>query len=341
MTGLPGHGKTLYCIKMVRERAEKEKRTVYYHGIKELTLPWLEMPNPESWPDCPDGSIVVIDECQKSYRMRSLGSTPPRHVTELETHRHRGLDIYFITQHPMLLDTSLRRLVDEHYHVKRPFGMQRTTIHKSFGLMEKPDQERKDTVKTQYQFNKDDFAVYKSAEIHTVRRSIPMRVLILPLVIILAIGLGVYVYQMLKNKVGKKESVETASTLVPGQEENQKITYDYITARLPRIKGLPHTAPIYDQVMTPVVAPVPKACIKSKYKCKCYTGQGTLIDTTDQLCDEIVAHGYFDPTKKPDENKNVKQENEKRPGNQNQPNRLDDINNLQSPSSNDPKPWLS
>lgn len=68
MTGLPGHGKTLYCIKMVRERAEKEGRTVYFHGIKELTLPWVEMHSPESWPDCPDGSIVVIDECQKSYR---------------------------------------------------------------------------------------------------------------------------------------------------------------------------------------------------------------------------------------------------------------------------------
>jgi len=38
---------------------------------------------------------------------------------------------------------------------------------------------------------------------------------------------------------------------------------DYAAAYTPRIAGLPHTAPVYDEVTKPVVAPYPVACIAS------------------------------------------------------------------------------
>jgi zona occludens toxin len=82
ITGLPGNAKTLYTIGEVKRRAEAEGRPVYYAGIKELQLDWTPI-EADKWTDCPAGSIIVIDECQKVFRNRSLGAQPPAHVTEL------------------------------------------------------------------------------------------------------------------------------------------------------------------------------------------------------------------------------------------------------------------
>ena len=109
ITGQPGAGKTLFTLQFVRELAEKEKRTVHYSGIKDLRLPWLELANAEDWYQVPQGSIVVVDEAQRIFRPRGAGSVVPRHVSELETHRHQGIDLFIITQHPMLVDTNVMR----------------------------------------------------------------------------------------------------------------------------------------------------------------------------------------------------------------------------------------
>ena len=80
VTGLQGNGKTLFTINEVKALAEREGRAVYYHGITDLMLPWTALENPEDWPDVPAGSIVVLDEAQKAYRLRANGSSVPRHV---------------------------------------------------------------------------------------------------------------------------------------------------------------------------------------------------------------------------------------------------------------------
>jgi hypothetical protein len=40
----------------------------------------------------------------------------------LEIHRHYGIDFLFITQHPQLLDTTIRALVGMHRHVRSVMG---------------------------------------------------------------------------------------------------------------------------------------------------------------------------------------------------------------------------
>jgi len=43
VTGLPGAGKTLITLTRVKEISERENRPVYYNGIPELKLPWIEL----------------------------------------------------------------------------------------------------------------------------------------------------------------------------------------------------------------------------------------------------------------------------------------------------------
>lgn len=68
----------------------------------------------------------------------------------------------------------------------------------------------------------------------------------------------------------------------------------WVQARMPRVSGLPHTAPVYDAVTSPVTAPVLAACVRSATKgCRCYTQQGTRMEVDPDLCARIVERGYF------------------------------------------------
>ena len=62
---------------------------------------------------------------------------------------------------------------------------------------------------------------------------------------------------------------------------------------MPRLPDFPHTAPAYDEVTKPVRAPYPAACITMRGDCRCYTQQGTLLQTSRGTCMQIVNHGFF------------------------------------------------
>jgi len=131
-TGLPGHGKTLMTLDMVNEWATREGREVYYSGIKDLKLSWQEI-DPKDWKKCPPKSIVVIDEAQFTFGKVAKADDVP-HIADLTVHRHGGIDIVLITQHPMLLDPFVRRLIDKHVHVVRRWGSQAATLHEWVGV---------------------------------------------------------------------------------------------------------------------------------------------------------------------------------------------------------------
>ena len=64
ITGQPGNGKSLYTISFVEAKRQAESRPVFYYGIPELTLPWTQLEDPTKWYECPEKSIIVIDEVQ-------------------------------------------------------------------------------------------------------------------------------------------------------------------------------------------------------------------------------------------------------------------------------------
>ena len=142
VTGLPGHGKTLYSLARWKEEAEKDNRPVFHNGIKGLNLPGWQTWEPDNWEQLPPNALMVIDECQKAFPVRGRGQ-PPAWIENLSTHRHLGVDFVVITQNPMLMDSFVRRLVDRHFHIVRKFGTHFVTIHEFVnGCKENVDKSR-------------------------------------------------------------------------------------------------------------------------------------------------------------------------------------------------------
>jgi hypothetical protein len=315
ITGLPGAGKTLRTIALIRDQATKENRQVFYHGIPELTLPWVEH-DPTKWYELPPNSIMVIDECQRVFRNRSLGATPPKHVTELETHRHLGIDLFFLTQHPSLIDPAVRRLSGRHMHLVRLFGTQASTVHLWDSVKDNCDKSRAGSEKTRWVFDKSIYSLYKSAEAHTMKARVPLRAKLLLLVPV-AVVCAVFAvrHMMLKNvpppdarpasylvdpaSPGRSASVPSGAP-ARGAAPAHKIvdpvedTREYIRENTPRIAGLPHTSPKYDQLTTPTHVPVPAMCVSAEHSgCRCYTQQATPMDVSDSMCKEFAKYGFF------------------------------------------------
>jgi zona occludens toxin len=300
LTGLPGHGKGVYGIDYIKTKAEKEGRAVYYSGIPDLKLPWLELDNAEDWYKVPPNSIIFIDECQRVFRPRGNGSAVPKHVEMLETHRHLGLDLFLVTQHPMLVDGNVRRLVDKHFHIVRKYGMQKAVVHEFPQLVEQPHKSRAGSIRHDYTYNKSIYQLYKSAEVHTVKRSIPMRYLMMFVIPFLILGLVYVAYRILdpykehsKPAAGSSEPITMVKASGSEKITSKDAKPDYFDSRSERVAGLPQTAPIYDDLTKPKAVPYPAACVLIRDKCTCYSQQATKLLTDDATCRQIVANGYF------------------------------------------------
>lgn len=301
-TGQPGAGKTLWTLASVKRQAEQENRPVYFSGIPQLALDWIELEKPEDWPQVPEGSIVVIDECQRLFRLRSVGAQVPEHVSALETHRHRGLDLFLVTQHPMLVDTNVRRLIGRHFHVQRSFGLNRATVHEFTEIRQDPDKRRTGSIRHEWRYPKDVFKWYKSAEIHTHKARIPVRVWMLLALPFAIGGLVWFGWQQTKSPTQllsqeAKPGTGSPPPAGPSPVAGQSMTpAEYFASYEPRIPGLAHTAPRYDEVTQPQSAPVIAGCVSSARGCMCYTHQATRLDVDQATCRQIAEHGYYDDT---------------------------------------------
>lgn len=299
ITGTPGAGKTLYAIAYINERAIKENRPVYYSGISGLTLPWIEL-DPQKWYECPPNSIIIIDECQRVFRPRSFGSDTPAYVERLETHRHLGLDLVFITQHPMLIDTNIRRLVGRHFHVSRRFGLKHASVLEYPSCKDQPLNKSADAVVHEFKYPAEVFEWYKSAEVHTHKARIPMRVWLL---LALPIFIGAIGWFMYNRHIADKPEIAaalagtsapaTSTSLSRRSSDRVATTDEYIKSLTPRIPGVLHTAAFYDKPTTPTRAPYPVGCIQTAASCKCYTIQGGVYMTDDNVCQQVLNDGFY------------------------------------------------
>jgi zona occludens toxin len=328
VTGLPGNAKTLYSIQMLIERAKREGRAIYYAGLKEFIrddprldgTEWFEF-DPVTWHETvPAGALCFIDEAQKVFRARSLGTIPGKHVTELEEHRHKGLDFVMVTQHPSLIDPAIRKLTQVHRHMVRIMGMQASTVHMwSDGVKDYPEKSsvRQSAESTKWAFAKHLYGLYKSADVHTIKRKIPFRVKLLGGLLVAFAAIAWYVVGFIDKKTHapEKSSVSSSSPggvdgsgsqgVAGGFSERRAIdpiadAKEYAFKQTPRVVGLPQTAPKYDELTKPSRVPVPAMCFQigdvnkgGQLRCKCYTQQGTPMALEFNQCVEIAQHGFF------------------------------------------------
>lgn len=347
VTGTPGAGKTLLTLYDLKKEVEKqneelikqnkEPRKVFHHGIPELTLPWEPLDKPENWHNCPTGSIIIIDECQSAFRPRGLGQNVPEYIAAMETHRHKGIDLYLITQHPMLVDQNIRRLVGRHRHIIRKFGLQVAVVHEWGSAHEITKRNLAEAVKRNMKYPKEIFGYYKSSEQHTHKANVPKRVYFLAAAPLLV---GAAIYMAMQSMTGiadgvaptATESTGLAGQLQPtGQAFRQTTegrggalsTADYLAAHVPRVQGMPWTAPIYDDVTKPVDAPYPVACLDSKKNgCRCFDQQENRIAVDEGFCKSFLDRGMFVAWKQKPQPQQLAM-NEKRQGGSDRSERVD------------------
>ena len=187
ITGRPGAGKTLSAVKILIEEVLPTGRQVFadidgldYEGLGVARLVQGDedpVQACQKWHAVPEGSVVFIDECQRVFPVRNPASKVPEWVSEFETHRHKGLDVYLITQGPRLIDRHIHDLIDRHIHLYRAFGLKRSTRYEWNGVNTSPDptQDTDNAAKQNFVFPKKYFAAYKSASMHTAKARLPWK----------------------------------------------------------------------------------------------------------------------------------------------------------------------
>lgn len=314
ITGLPRAGKTLWTLTHVKERAEKENRQVYYCNIPGVTISgWEEIEHPDKWLELPNGAIIVVDELQDFWGKQPTGSKVPPPILELSKHGKRGFDFYFITQEPNLVHSTPRDLCAHHYYVIRAWGANAAVVYRFERMQQHPEKVKSKGEKFPWKYNTKAFDWYKSADMHNIKRQIPKKVIAIPLFALLAVLMMVaawWLFQMTmtKAKSPKQSDQVVNSELVPGRAgvpagapgrpgQNGVATLtaaEYVKSYEPRLAGLAHTAPAYDELTRPKQAPLPAACVENASSgCKCFTQQATPYPTTDSICRQIVRHGVF------------------------------------------------
>lgn len=315
VTGMPGAGKTAHVVDMLAHGDQFQGRPLFVMGIPDLQIDHFPVPPVDEWTELradkddpslllpyftfPPNAVIVLDEAQRVYRPRPVGSKVPPYVAAFETHRHTGVDFILMTQHPGLLDANVKKLVGVHKHVH--VTALRRYLLEWRGCGEPDSRASRDlAARKPYKPPKRVFSLYKSAEVHTkIKVAIPWYYYVFALALLSAVAAGWYIYNTIQAKTAGKppEGLDALKRGTPRPANGPPVLspIEYARAYLPRLEGLAHTAPAYDEVTKPKQAPWPAGCMKSAKACRCYDQQGNTYKTTENVCKQIIADGMFKP----------------------------------------------
>lgn len=167
-----------------------------FDQLEQFNLHWIEFENPTDWHVLPRPCRIVVDECQRWFKPRRPGADVPKHISEFETVRHSGGDVFLITQHPKLIDSNIRRLVVNHYHFIRKLGGKRVIRYSWSGSSDNPDDyhEKQNGDKTTVQADTNFFGLYHSADRHNYKFKLPKKAYFYIVVLIAVFILLVVLY---------------------------------------------------------------------------------------------------------------------------------------------------
>jgi len=336
-TGTPGSGKTAYAVKEMLALV-KEGRPLYVHGIPELRIEHTpvictsqhcqvcptdpeirkEMLVAEKWDEwAPEGAVLFFDEVQNIYRPRSSSQKPPSSIMAFETHRHKGLDFYLISQSPMLFDSNIRRLVNRHVHLKATWANRQQ--YEWPECKDSPSQSTNGAIKSNYKLDKRVFNLYKSATLHTkVKRKVPAALYAF-FALVVALGfISTSFYNSVKAKTQYADvdnqtiDIKGGSPVASATGGTPIITNRTLNDldRTPLIANVPESAPIYRDLVKPSDFPVIQGCMQNEKTgdCRCYTQQNTIYETSERQCVLYLQGKRFNPYKTLAENQRQESE---------------------------------
>ncbi|WP_062265421.1 zonular occludens toxin domain-containing protein [Endozoicomonas arenosclerae] len=304
--------KRCYPIHDVRSVTEIQKNCpegteLTFKDFESLNLHWRHFDDPHQWYDLEGYSVLVVDEAQEFFPVRSGKDRVPVYAAKFERHRHDSFDVILVTQHPNFLDIHIRRLAGHHTHYFNFWGSAKVTRYIWDKCVDPDDHfERKEASKSVVGKPKKYFGVYFSAFEHTHKLKLPKALFLIPillLVIVLALYKGLSTLTR-SEKTPEEATKEQESSLLPLSKANAREPVSleqYIQERTPRLSGLKHTAPIYDPLTKPKAFPKPQNCIlwnvdTPEEECICYSQRITRMKVPDYLCRSTVRNGYFDET---------------------------------------------
>lgn len=290
ITGTPGAGKTLMCVgdflaKAIHETVpgpdgEKIKRRICTN-INGLLIEHEKITADDlaRWPEwARPGDLIVFDEVQETWRPRGMSQAVPDAIAKLEVHRHKGVDFILLTQHPMLLDQNVRRLVGRHLHVRRVAGMGLAIVYE-WDHCSNPSSTKSAVASRPWRYPKEAFKLYKSAELHTKqKRRMPAAVAVLA-VAVLAMAWGVpSAYSRFSEKYSGKPAAP--SLIVEGPQQAEPAT-----GPLAAPAGAAEPQPTTQQAQ---LRPAILGCVSMGSRCECYGASGYREEVPDDLCKEAA-----------------------------------------------------
>lgn len=307
ITGVPGSGKTCALVDLLSELAQG--RALFVDGIPDLKIPHVPLPDPHKWHlEVPDGGAIVIDEVQRVWRPSR--QAVPEDIAQLETHRHRGLDFFIVTQNPSLVHSNVRALVGRHVHL-RDNGVLGRWWYEWPECCPTPSTSYKAApVRKKYTLSKKAQALYTSASIHIKPiRSIPRALIILGLCVPLIGLLGYKVYDRITGVLqpagvlanGSKVKPPVAAVAAPELARLAAASASAPAAFEPVVYRAGQPDPAAPLVAAPSASsappvpqaaalepPKPKGCISQADRCRCFDHGGMLLDLEPQACREAI-----------------------------------------------------
>lgn len=292
ITGAPGAGKTAAVVSMIEELGQG--RAVYVSGIPDLVIPHVDLEDASKWPDVvEDGAIIVIDEAQRVWRPAGSGAKVPRDIELLETHRHRGLDFYVITQMPRLVHSNVRALCGRHVHL-RDVGILGRWWYE-WPECGNTESFKSAPLKKRYKLPKKIFDKYKSATVHVKPvRGIPRSIFVVGFCIIAFGFLAWRLYGSISGKL-QPEAAKVAPVVAgvpPGASAPGGGQVERPAHAMP-IPSAVHVVPAFTVPVRYMPAEL-AGCVVTETDCTCWTNTSPAIRITDlgRNCVD-AAHGRF------------------------------------------------
>jgi zona occludens toxin len=305
VTGLPGSGKTAGVVERflmplaAKDWAESaitpdgEKVTIkrkLFTNINGLLLEhelidaadlmrWQEWVKP--------GDLIVFDEVQKPWPLTGANKDQPKCITELETHRHYGIDMILMTQHPMLINAAIVRLAGQHLHIRKLGNSRFATIYEWDGVS-RTLLYKNAFAKKAWRRSKAAEKVYRSSSLHTKQKRAVPTVLFVILACLVLFPLGAWKWsgdfreryfggKPLIAAPAEKAGGAVASAHAAGTDSAggpvARGAIDDATAWTPRVSMRPESAPAYDDLRKVVAMPVVAGAMCNAKGCRCVTQQ--------------------------------------------------------------------
>lgn len=290
ITGIPGSGKTLYAVSMLKKAVEHnstlpadEQRKIYC-DITGLTIEGIEPP-PLDWRLTPPKSLLIYDEAQFQKPFQAgRGLSPYQYIQELTIHRKTGHEIWYITQDPKRLHGNILDMVETHWHLDRPYGAKLANIYQFRGVERTPKSrsaiERAER-KSLFNYDKRLFDLYQSSEVDDgIKLRLPGKLILMVLAPFLLFGFSAYQWfgedtqKMVKGTPDEPAAIaQPVATAVPVPA----------VSTVQQLPALPTTQPVYVPPTNPNLQQV-ALVVTNNNNCIAKDNNGMTLNITREEC---------------------------------------------------------